>query len=137
MSARDIVRAQLVIDEDLRLKPYTDTVGKVTIGVGRNLTDKGISRWEAFSMLDADISEAERDCAALFQNYDQLADNRKAVLLNMAFNIGRDRLAGFRLMRQAVEAGDWGRAADEMLNSTWAGQVGIRAKRLALQMREG
>src|SRR4051812_27390106 len=39
---RDALVNQLIIDEGLKLSPYTDTVGKLTIGVGRNLTDVGI-----------------------------------------------------------------------------------------------
>lgn len=137
MSHRDIVRAQLLIDEDLRLKPYKDSLGLITIGVGRCLDTKGITRQEAFALLDNDIADAERDCAALFPSFDQLSENRRAVLLNMAFNIGRERLSGFRLFRQAIDSGDWGRAAQEMLASRWAEQTGIRAKRLAAQMIAG
>lgn len=54
------LREQLERHEGLRLKPYKDTVGKLTIGIGRNLDDKGISRKEAFALLDNDIAEVVR-----------------------------------------------------------------------------
>ena len=137
MSAREIVRAQLRIDEAVRAKPYRDTVGKLTIGVGRNLDDVGLHPDEIALMLDNDIGEAEQGCGTLFSSYEMLSDNRKAVLLNMAFNLGRERLGHFLKFRAAVDRGDFETAAKEMLDSTWATQVGIRAQRLAKQMREG
>lgn len=137
MSHRDIVRAQLRIDEDVRLKPYRDSVGKLTIGVGRNLDDKGLRPDEVNLMLDNDIIEAEADCRVLFENFDGLSDNRKAVLVNMAFNLGRTRLLDFKNFRAAVNARNYMVAAEEMLNSKWASQVGMRAVRLSTQMRDG
>lgn len=137
VSHRDIVRAQLRIDEDVRTKPYRDSVGKLSIGVGRNLDDVGLSTDEINYLLENDITRAETDCVKLFANFDTLSDNRRAVLVNMGFNLGRDRLAGFKKFRAAVEACDFDRAAKEMLDSRWASQVGMRALRLAKQMKEG
>ena len=137
MSHLDIVRAQLRIDEGVRDKPYRDSVGKLTIGVGRNLDDKGLSPYEINVLLGNDITEAEADAKALFPCFDRLSDNRKAVLVNMSFNLGRSRLSEFKRFIAAVEAGAWEQAAAEALDSRWAEQVGIRAKRLAQQMREG
>lgn len=137
MSYRDILRAQLIVDEDLRQKPYLDTVGKLTVGVGRNLDDKGLSREECLYLLDNDIEDAEQDARTLFPSFERLSDARKAVVCNMAFNLGRDRLARFLRFREAVQGQDWERAAAEMLDSTWARQVGNRAVRLADQMRVG
>ena len=137
MSYIDIVRAQLVIDEGDRKKPYVDTRGKVSIGIGRNLTDVGISQAEEDFMFGNDIAVAETTARALFTTFDDLSDNRKAVLLNMAFNIGQATLAEFVGFNAAVTAGDFDAAADHMLASAWAGEVGARATRLAQLMREG
>lgn len=137
MSHRDIVRAQLRIDEGVREKPYRDTVGKLTIGCGRNLDDVGVRPDEIALMLDNDIAEAEATAKVLFPGFDSLSENRRAVLVNMSFNLGSTRLAAFQRFRDAVAAGQWERAAAEMLDSRWAEQVGIRAQRLAKQMREG
>jgi len=128
---------QLKRDEGLRLKPYKDSVGKLTIGYGRNLDDKGISQAEAEQMLHDDV----RDTAAALQRAlpwsAGLDDARLGVLLNMAFNMGVQALILFRNTLALIQAGDYDKAADEMLKSKWAAQVGPRAHRLALQMRSG
>jgi lysozyme len=134
---RDIAKAQLKIDEGTRLKPYRCTAGKLTIGVGRNLEDKGLSAREVDFLLENDLTDAERDARALFITFDKLSEARKAVLINMAVNLGRDRLAAFRKLRKAVEEEDWGEAARQMLDSLWASQVGPRATRLAKAMEVG
>lgn len=136
MTYRDIVRPQLRLDEGVRLKPYKDTVGKLTIGCGRNLDDVGLRPDEIDYLLENDITAAENTARALF-SFDALSDNRKAVLVNMAFNLGQQRLAGFAKFRAAVAAGDFDAASREMLSSAWASQVGQRAVRLATQMRQG
>jgi len=137
MSHRDIARAQLRIDEAVRAKPYRDSVGKLTIGVGRNLDDVGLRPDEISLLLENDIASAERDCESLFASFDTLSDNRKAVLVNMAFNLGYNRLAGFKKFLAAVNASEFAEASLEMLDSAWAKQVGARAQRLSKAMREG
>ena len=137
MSYIDIVRAQLLIDEGDRKKPYVDTRGKVSIGIGRNLTDVGISQAEEDFMFGNDIAVAEATARALFITFDDLSDNRKAVLLNMAFNMGQTTLSKFHGTIAAVTAGDFDTAADNMMASAWATEVGARAQRLSTLMRNG
>jgi lysozyme len=140
MSHRDIVRAQLRIDEGCVEHAYTDSEGFLTMGVGRLIDARRGGRLrpdEIDFLLDNDIEDAERDARVLFPGFDGLSANRRAVLVNMAFNLGRARLAAFQRFREAVAAGAWEQAAAEMLDSRWADQVGARAKRLAQQMREG
>ena len=136
MNYIDILHKQLPIDEGVRDKPYRDTVGKMTIGVGRNLDDVGLSKSEIYFLLDNDIAAAEESARAILDNFDELSDARKAVVVNMAFNLGRTRLAGFTNTMQAIRDGRWGDAADGMLASKWAQQVGARAIRLAQSMRD-
>jgi lysozyme len=137
MSYRDIARKDLINDEALKLKLYKCTAGKWTIGVGRNLEDRGITKEEAMVLLENDLALAEKDARALFPNFDALTDNRRAVLINMSFNLGLSRLAGFKKFRKAVEAGDYPTAAAEMTHSVWALQVGRRAERLSNLMKAG
>lgn len=136
MSFRDILAAQLKQDEGVRYRPYRDTVGKWTIGVGRNLDDVGIHDDEMELMLENDIASAEILARTLIPNFDDLSDNRKAVVCNMSFNLG-PRLSGFTQTLRAIRDSQWSVAADNMLNSVWAQQVGLRARRLADAMREG
>lgn len=131
------LQEQLVRDEGLRLKPYRDTVGKLTIGVGRNLEDVGISHEEAMLLLDHDIARAEADVNVHLPWSRQLGEPRRAVLVNMAFNLGIGGLLRFQRALAAMQQGNYDLAAREMLDSRWAEQVGARATRLARQMREG
>lgn len=128
---------QLTRDEGLRLKPYYDTVGKLTIGVGRNLTDKGISQTEAETMLANDIAEHTAELEQHLPWVVQLDGPRKGVLVNMCFNMGISRLLGFINTLAYIKAGEYAKAADGMLHSKWATQVGPRATRLSEQMRTG
>jgi lysozyme len=136
VSYRDIAKAQIKVDEGVRFKVYRDSLGIETVGVGRNIRDKGLSMQEVDLLLDNDLSDAERDARAIFPTFDKLSDIRKAVLLNMSFNMGRERLSKFKKLRAAVQDEDWAEAARQMLLSTWASQVGARATRLAQQMEK-
>lgn len=136
MTQRQILVEQLVAHEGLRLKPYVDTVGKITIGVGRNLTDNGISSDEAFSLLDHDINGVLADLGT-FGWFSALDPVRQRVLADMRFNLGPSRLRGFRDMLHAVAIGDYHQAASQMLASRWASQVKDRATTLAAMMRTG
>ena len=133
---RQLLRTQLERHEGLRLKPYMDTVGKLTIGYGRNLDDVGISRDEADFMLDNDIDQVERQLNTV-DEYQELDSVRRTVLCNMAFNLGFAGLMSFQNMWSAISRRDWDRAAAEMTNSKWARQVGSRAEELSELMRVG
>ena len=131
-----IIEEQLVLHEGLKLNPYRCPAGKLTIGVGRNLEDKGISMAEALFLLRNDVEEV-RTQLERYPWYTQLDPVRQKVLIDMAFNLGIGGLMQFRKMLAALEAGDYGKTADEMLDSKWARQVGKRAQRLAEMMRTG
>jgi len=128
---------QLSTDEGRKARIYTDTVGKVTGGVGRNLTDKGFSQDEIDLMLSNDIVEATSTARALVPGFDQLSDVRQEVVVNMAFNLGYNRLSGFKMFLASVNSSSWDDAAAEMLQSKWATQVGARATRLSYAMKHG
>lgn len=127
----------LIRHEGLRLKPYRDTVGKLTIGVGRNLDDVGITREEALILLDNDIAKVRREVNRAFPWFAQLNPVRKNVVLNMVFNIGLPRFRQFKKTIAAIKAKDWEEAASQMLDSRWARQVGRRARELAAMMKTG
>lgn len=132
---RQRLAAQLLEDEGLRLKPYRCTAGRLTIGVGRNLDDRGLTRAEALTLLDNDITDF---WARLLAALPWLADAPEPVqeaLLNMAFNLGVEGLLDFRQTLALIRTGDYAGAAQAMLASRWAGQVGQRAARLAAQVR--
>jgi len=135
---RDLLEAELTRDEGLRLKPYRCTAGKLTIGVGRNLEDSGISEDEAGYLLRNDIARIESELDDHLPWWRDLrSDARQRVLANMAFNLGIGGLLKFQRMLVAAKNGNYEIAANEMLGSLWARQVGNRATRLANMMRAG
>ena len=134
----DRIKDQLVRHEGLRLKPYRCTAGKLTIGIGRNLDDCGITQSEAYVMLINDIMNCEKQLQAKIPDiYNGLDEVRKSVLLNMCFNLGISGLLGFKNTLEFIKVGDWERAANNMLVSRWAKQVGRRAIELSELMRKG
>ena len=116
---------------------YTCPAGKLTIGYGRNLIDKGISKVEANQMLYNDLYDIEMELLRRVHCFEKLDRVRRDVLINMAFNLGVNGLLNFKKMMAAVNDGYFELAAKEMLDSKWAKQVGNRALELSEQMRTG
>lgn len=122
--------------EGLKTLPYLDTVGKLTIGYGRNLDDKGLTKDECDYLFNNDYDSAKQFISTRFPAFSKLNEARQEVLINMAFNM-RNRIFQFKKMLSAIEQGDFNTAADQMLKSKWALQVGNRAAELAAIMRTG
>lgn len=137
MSYVDIAKEQLRRHEGTRSKPYVDTVGKLSIGIGRNLTDVGLRQEELEFLFNNDVVEADKIAKKLVKNFETLSENRKAVILNLAFNLGETKLAKFVVTLKAINEGRWESAAKGLERSLWYTQVGNRAKELVKLMREG
>ena len=133
----DDLKQQLVKHEGCELIPYKCTAGKLTIGVGRNIEDRGITYNEAMFMLENDLILYTQELEAAFPVVAALDDVRAMTLINMAFNLGISRLSKFQKMWEAIEANDFDAASLEMLDSKWAKDVGNRAIELSEQMRTG
>jgi lysozyme len=133
----DLLIRELVRDEDLRQKPYRCTAGKLTIGIGRNLDDVGISVDEAYFLARNDVAKVVVQLDHELPWWKDLDETRQRVLANMAFNLGINGLLGFKNTLANIQAGRYLEAAQGMLASKWAKQVGPRAERLALMMRDG
>jgi lysozyme len=127
---------QLRRDEGVRYKPYTDTVGKLTIGVGRNLTDVGLSDAEVEFLLSSDVARVIEQLSPLAW-YVALDPVRQGAVENLAFNLGINGLLHFPHFLAALAAKDWQAAAHELQTSKWAEQVGQRAVRLEQQILSG
>jgi len=134
---KDRLIAQLIVDEGKKNFPYKDTVGKLTIGVGRNLDDRGLSDDEITYLLGNDIKLVERELDIAMPWWRGMCDARQNVIASMAFNLGVPGLKTFKNTLQAMRDGRYADAADGMLQSKWAQQVGARAVRLSKAMREG
>ncbi|SDV49062.1 glycoside hydrolase family protein [Chitinasiproducens palmae] len=135
------LQAELKRDEGVRLKPYKDSLGKLSIGVGRNLDDVGLSSDEVAFLLTNDIARTETALDRHLPWWRTLDAVRQRVVVNMAFNMGADApgrgLLSFANTIAAIQRGDYSAAAMGMLDSKWASQVGSRAERLANLMRTG
>lgn len=130
-------RALLIKHEGLKLKLYEDTVGKKTIGVGRNLEDHGLRENEALFMLENDIDYFYDSLINSFSWFEELSEERQIVLINMAFNLGIKGLKSFKRMLDALSFHNYRGASHHMLDSKWARQVGKRAQELADIMLTG
>lgn len=133
---------QLILHEGLRLRSYLDTEGYWTIGVGYNLSSRGvedlervcrrkfsgplehltITEAEARKVLRADIERFERAIITHFPFYLELDEVRQRASLDMAFNLGF-RALSFKQARAAIERRDWSRTYRELFKSKWCRQV--------------
>ena len=132
-----LIRHEGSVISNGRHMPYVDTVGKTTIGFGRNLTDRGISESEARYLLQNDIQDHLNELRSALPWFHALDDVRQEVLVNMAFNLGVPGLLKFHNTLASVEEGNYTTAAHGMLDSKWASQVGKRATELARAMETG
>jgi lysozyme len=135
--AKQKLKNLLVAHEELRNFPYTDTVGCLTIGVGRNLTDRGISNEEALALLNDDIDFFSDKLSHLFGFFDSLSDNRQIALVDICFNCGLNGFMGFKKMIEALKSGDYELASREVLKSRAAEQCPDRYGKLSEIIRTG
>ena len=131
------LRQMLRAHEGVRAFPYLDSVGKCTIAVGRNLSDRGLTVAEIDFLLETDIALAHTILDGWLPGWRDFSAPRRHALISMAFNLGGPRLASFVQLRAALMAGDFDRAADCALDSRWAVQTGRRALEIARLLRSG
>lgn len=122
--------------ESEKLFPYRCSAGKLTIGVGRNLDDRGITPEESGFLLNTDVSIVLEECGGL-DYWDSLDPARQLVVADMVFNLGLARFNRFVKFQAALRIGDYVLAATEMMDSRWADQVGRRALKLRDIMLSG
>jgi len=130
------LKAQLVQHEGIRLTPYRCEAGKLTIGIGRNLEDKGISESEAHYLLENDIFEVLLDLAGLFPEFFYFPEEIQIVLTDMRFNLGYDSFREFQDMIGAVKDKDWPSMRAELIDSLWYRQVERRGPNLVEMVDE-
>ena len=133
----ETLEQQLIRHEGFRQFPYKCSAGKLTIGVGRNIEDRGLSEDEGMYLLHNDIEICKQELNLLYPVVKVLNSARYNVLINMCFNIGIKRLNGFKKMWAALAVGNYDEAARQMLDSRGAHQGGRRAVELAEIMHEG
>ena len=132
----DTLRRMLVLDEANKSRLYPDSVGKLTIGIGHNIDDKGLSPEVIDLQYKIDVQEVKDELQPLkwATDHDPI---RQLVIIDMCFNLGLTKLLGFKNMIEALKEKSYTIAADEMMDSKWARQVGPRADRLFYMMMTG
>ena len=133
----EALKDSLISDEGIRFKPYRCTAGKLTVGIGRNLDDRGLSLKEIMFLFENDVSEVVECLEKKLPFWNKLNSPRQEVLINMAFNLGVEGLLNFKKTIEAISHENFDKASAEMLRSKWATQVGKRANRLSEIMRDG
>jgi len=132
------VQEMLIAHEGMRFTPYRCTAGKLTIGVGRSLDTKGITKEEAIMLLNNDISECKRDLANLVfkGQFYKFPEPVQHVLMDMRFQLGWKGFRGFRKMIIAFKELNYEEAIVQMMDSAWYGQTTNRANELIEMIRE-
>jgi len=124
-------------DEGLELKVYRCPANKLSIGYGRNLEDRGITKDEADYLLTNDIRSIRKELLESKIDFEKLNNVRQSVLINMAYQMGLNGLFKFKKMFVALSNQDYALASLEMLDSKWAKQTPNRANRLSELMKRG
>lgn len=137
--------ADLIQHEGYMRQVYADSLGYKTFGIGHLVhafdpeADKKVGSYVSdFRIAECffrDVSTAIDTAHDLFPALHLYPENVVRVLINMAFNLGYDRLSKFKKMIAAVHKQDWNKAADEMMDSLWYKQVKTRGVELVEMMR--
>ena len=118
-------------DEGLRLFPYTDTTGNLTIGYGRNLRTRGLRSNEANFMLMNDMDECVADLNKEYPWFASQSDATQVVLIDMCFNLGFGGLKSFQKLMFHIEHSEFKEASECLLQSLAAKECPARYERLA------
>lgn len=143
---------RLILHEGMVLKPYKCPMGKLTIGVGRNLEDNPLTSEELRALGDYKHGITENGAKMLLRNdimhcyeqlkkhiivFDELEPDRQYALVDMCFQLGFKGLRKFKNMLKAIEKKDFQMACFECLTSNYAKQTPKRAKKIAKVIRDG
>jgi lysozyme len=139
------LREDLETDEGVKYEIYLDHLGYPTFGIGHLIreddpehgqaTGTEVSESRVAEAFEQDVQTVLSDCAKLYSDFEELPEEAQQVIANMMFNLGYPRLSAFKGMKAGVDARDWNRAADEMIDSRWYKQVTNRAQRLVDRIR--
>ena len=139
------LRKELEVDEGVKYEIYNDHLGYPTFGIGHLVRDTDpeagaelgtpVTEDRVIEAFNEDVETVLSDCAILYDDFDDLPEEAQLIIANMMFNLGRPRLSKFKGMKAGVDARDWKKAADEMIDSAWYRQVPNRAGRLVTRMK--
>ena len=139
------LRKELEVDEGVKYEIYNDHLGYPTFGIGHLVRDNDpesgepvgtpVTEDRVIEAFNQDVETVLSDCNILYDDFSDLPEEAQLIIANMMFNLGRPRLSKFKGMKAGVDARDWKKAADEMIDSAWYRQVPNRAGRLVTRMK--
>ena len=132
--------AMLKRHEGVESHAYECSEGKITVGVGRNIDAEGgigLSEEEIDFLLQNDIQRCIVELSSEYDWFRDLGDVRKDAMVDIAFNLGINRLRLFKRALAAMAVGNYKEASTEFLDSKWAKQVGSRALELTDMIASG
>ena len=139
------LRKELEVDEGVKYEIYNDHLGYPTFGIGHLVRDSDpeagaalgtpVTKDRVIEAFNQDVETVLNDCTILYGDFNELPEEAQLIIANMMFNLGRPRLTKFKGMKAGVDARDWKKAADEMIDSAWYRQVPNRAGRLVTRMK--
>ena len=139
------LRKELEVDEGVKYEIYNDHLGYPTFGIGHLVRDSDpeagaalgtpVTEDRVIEAFNQDVETVLSDCNILYDDFNDLPEEAQLIIANMMFNLGRPRLSKFKGMKAGVDARDWKKAADEMIDSAWYRQVPNRAGRLVTRMK--
>ena len=139
------LRKELEVDEGVKYEIYNDHLGYPTFGIGHLVRDTDpeagaalgtpVTEDRVIEAFNQDVETVLSDCNILYDDFGDLPEEAQLIIANMMFNLGRPRLSKFKGMKAGVDARDWKKAADEMVDSAWYRQVPNRAGRLVSRMK--
>ena len=139
------LRKELEVDEGVKYEVYNDHLGYPTFGIGHLVRDTDpeagaalgttVSEDRVIEAFNQDVETVLSDCNILYDDFGDLPEEAQLIIANMMFNLGRPRLSKFKGMKAGVDARDWKKAANEMVDSAWYRQVPNRANRLVNRMK--
>jgi len=139
------LRKELELDEGCKHETYLCSQNVVTGGIGHMITmlddvkygkvGVEIPEEQVQAWFNKDIETVLSDCELLYDDFDHLPEEAQLIIANMMFNLGYPRLKKFVGMKAGVDARDWNKAADEMIDSNYYKQLPNRAGRLVKRMR--
>ena len=139
------LRKELEVDEGVKYEVYNDHLGYPTFGIGHLVRDTDpeagaalgtpVSEDRVIEAFNQDVETVLNDCTILYGDFNELPEEAQLIIANMMFNLGRPRLSKFKGMKAGVDARDWKKAADEMVDSAWYRQVPNRAGRFVTRLK--
>ena len=139
------LRKELEVDEGVKYEVYNDHLGYPTFGIGHLVRNTDpevgaalgtpVSEDRVIEAFNQDVETVLNDCTILYGDFNELPEEAQLIIANMMFNLGRPRLSKFKGMKAGVDARDWKKAADEMVDSAWYRQVPNRAGRFVTRLK--